>query len=136
MHRGKLQYLVHWKGYNTEDDSWEPVSVMFEDAPEVVQQFHDDHPTAVQQISTEQIILPVKKLSENAYLPKSGSANAVGKDLYSMAFIEIPPHNQALIPTDISIAIPEGHYARIAPRSRLALKNAIDVATGVINMDY
>jgi len=66
MHRGKLQYLVHWKGYNSEDDSWEPASVIFEDAPKAVQKFHDDHPTAVQQILTSQINLQVKKLSENA----------------------------------------------------------------------
>jgi len=136
MKRGRLQYLIHWKGYNAEDDSWEPAAIIFEDAPEAVQQFHDDHPTAVQQISTEQIILPVKKLSENAHLPRLGSAYAAGVDLNSTAFIEIPPHERALIPTGITIAIPEGHYARIALRSGLALKNSIDIAARVIDIDY
>ena len=33
--------------------------------------------------------------------------------------------------TDLSIAIPEGTYARIAPRSGLAAKHSIDVGAGV-----
>src|SRR5882762_600232 len=45
--RGKLQYLVHWKGYNSEDNSWEPTSVIFEDAPIAVQKFHNNHPSAI-----------------------------------------------------------------------------------------
>jgi dUTP pyrophosphatase len=36
----------------------------------------------------------------------------------------------------LAIAIPEGHYGRIAPRSGLAVKNFIDVGAGVIDMDY
>ncbi len=39
-------------------------------------------------------------------------------------------------PIDISIAIPEGTYARIAPRSGLAWKNSIDVGAGVVDYDY
>jgi dUTP pyrophosphatase len=38
--------------------------------------------------------------------------------------------------TDIAVAIPEGHYGRVAPRSGLALKNFIDVGAGVIDADY
>jgi dUTP pyrophosphatase len=41
-----------------------------------------------------------------------------------------------LISTGISITIPNGTYARIAPRSRLAVKNMIGVGAGVIDVDY
>lgn len=34
------------------------------------------------------------------------------------------------------MAIPEGNYGRIAPRSGLAAKNMIDVGAGVIDSDY
>lgn len=38
--------------------------------------------------------------------------------------------------TDLSIAIPLGTYARVAPRSGLAWKNFIDVGAGVVDYDY
>ncbi|XP_037478415.1 deoxyuridine 5'-triphosphate nucleotidohydrolase-like [Triticum dicoccoides] len=42
----------------------------------------------------------------------------------------------ALVDTDISVAVPQGTYARIAPRSRLAWKYSIDVGAGVVDADY
>jgi hypothetical protein len=48
----------------------------------------------------------------------------------------VPPGGKALIPTGISIEIPSGHYARIAPRSSLAWKSHIDVGAGVVDIDY
>ena len=36
----------------------------------------------------------------------------------------------------LEIAIPEGTYARIAPRSGLAVKQFIDVVAGVVDGDY
>eukprot|EP00339_Tiarina_fusa_P004578 CAMPEP_0117047582 /NCGR_PEP_ID=MMETSP0472-20121206/32881_1 /TAXON_ID=693140 ORGANISM="Tiarina fusus, Strain LIS" /NCGR_SAMPLE_ID=MMETSP0472 /ASSEMBLY_ACC=CAM_ASM_000603 /LENGTH=111 /DNA_ID=CAMNT_0004760333 /DNA_START=40 /DNA_END=372 /DNA_ORIENTATION=- len=48
----------------------------------------------------------------------------------------IPPKGKALVKTDIAIAIPSGHYGRIAPRSSLAWKHSIDVGAGVIDSDY
>ena len=38
--------------------------------------------------------------------------------------------------TGISISFPAGLYARIAPRSGLALKKFIDVGAGVVDADY
>jgi len=40
------------------------------------------------------------------------------------------------VPTGISVALPPGCYGRIAPRSGIALKHAIDVGAGVIDSDY
>ncbi len=48
----------------------------------------------------------------------------------------IPPRGKALVPTAIALAIPEGYYGRVAPRSGLAHKHFIDVGAGVIDCDY
>uniref|UniRef100_A0ACD5W8Q2 Uncharacterized protein n=1 Tax=Avena sativa TaxID=4498 RepID=A0ACD5W8Q2_AVESA len=81
-------------------------------------------------------LLKVKKLSENAILPRRGSALAAGYDLSSAVEATVPARGKALVATDLSIAIPEGTYARVAPRSGLALKHSIDVGAGVIDADY
>lgn len=38
--------------------------------------------------------------------------------------------------TDLSLAIPSGTYARVAPRSGLAVKHSIDTGAGVVDEDY
>eukprot|EP00253_Pinus_taeda_P011003 PITA_11003 len=81
-------------------------------------------------------VLRAKKLSPNAILPSRGSALAAGYDLSSATSCVVPARGKALVPTDLSIAIPEGTYARIAPRSGLAWKHSIDVGAGVIDADY
>lgn len=48
----------------------------------------------------------------------------------------VPAGRQALIKTDLSIAIPPNTYARIAPRSGLAVKKMIDCGAGVVDYDY
>ncbi|KAL6215892.1 hypothetical protein ACLB2K_015318 [Fragaria x ananassa] len=78
----------------------------------------------------------VKKLSEKAVLPSRGSPLSAGYDLSSATEMKIPARGKALVPTDLSIAVPEGTYARVAPRSGLALKHSIDVGAGVIDADY
>ncbi|KAM5564858.1 deoxyuridine 5'-triphosphate nucleotidohydrolase [Rosa sericea] len=78
----------------------------------------------------------VKKLSENAVLPSRGSPLSAGYDLSSATETKIPARGKALVPTDLSIAVPEGTYARVAPRSGLTWKHSIDVGAGVIDADY
>ena len=80
--------------------------------------------------------LLVKRLSPHAVLPSRGSSGAAGFDLSSAASVVIPARGKALIPTDLSVAVPLGTYGRIAPRSGLALKHAIDVGAGVVDGDY
>ncbi|RLN42962.1 deoxyuridine 5' [Panicum miliaceum] len=95
-----------------------------------------------QKISKLAPLLKVKKLSDKAILPSRGSALAAGYDLSSSLVVAsaaemvVPARGKALVPTDLSIAIPEGTYARVAPRSGLALKHSIDVGAGVIDADY
>lgn len=48
----------------------------------------------------------------------------------------VPAHGKAVVPTDLAIAIPPNTYARVAPRSGLAVKHFIDTAAGVVDEDY
>jgi len=57
-------------------------------------------------------------------------------DLISCENITIPAKGKGLVSTGLSMSIPSGYYARVAPRSGLAVKNFIDVGAGVIDEDY
>ena len=82
----------------------------------------------------------IKKLNSKVQLPKYKTDGSSGMDL--MAFIEnsinIKPQQSALIPTGISIAIPENTEVQIRPRSGLAAKSSISVLNtpGTIDSDY
>ena len=82
----------------------------------------------------------VKKLNSKAELPKYKTEGSSGMDL--MALIEYPitikSQNSALIPTGLSIAIPEDMEVQIRPRSGLAAKSNISVLNtpGTIDSDY
>ena len=82
----------------------------------------------------------VKKLNSKAQLPKYKTDGSSGMDL--MALIEKPikikPQESALIPTGITIAIPEDTEVQIRPRSGLAAKSNISVLNtpGTIDSDY
>ena len=82
----------------------------------------------------------IKKLDSKVQLPKYKTDGSSGMDL--MAFIESPisinPKESALIPTGISIAIPEDTEVQIRPRSGLAAKSNISVLNtpGTIDSDY
>jgi len=82
----------------------------------------------------------IKKLNSKVQLPKYKTDGSSGMDL--MAFTENPinirPQESALIPTGITIAIPEDTEIQIRPRSGLAAKSNISVLNtpGTIDSDY
>ncbi|GAA6018419.1 hypothetical protein JCM10207_000888 [Rhodosporidiobolus poonsookiae] len=78
----------------------------------------------------------VQRLVETAKLPVRGSALAAGYDLSSAEDKVVPAQGKALISTGLAIAVPEGTYGRVAPRSGLASKHMIDTGAGVIDADY
>ncbi|EEP81858.1 deoxyuridine 5'-triphosphate nucleotidohydrolase [Uncinocarpus reesii 1704] len=80
--------------------------------------------------------LLVKKLVPQAQAPTRGSAFAAGYDLYAAKETVIPTKGKGLVDTGLAIAVPDGTYGRIAPRSGLAAKNFIDTGAGVIDADY
>ena len=80
--------------------------------------------------------IKIKKLSPSAITPTRANESDAGYDLYASRDMVIGPMDRAVVPTDISIEIPEGYYGRIAPRSGLAVKRGIDVLAGVIDSGY
>ena len=80
--------------------------------------------------------LAFQRIDERAILPTRGSKAAAGLDLYSIEDLMLEPGERTLARTGLSVAIPEGFYGRVAPRSGLAVKHGLDVMAGVIDSDY
>ena len=79
--------------------------------------------------------LGIRRLKEEAKIPKRMTEGASGYDLSSCERIVVPPWGKALIRTGIALRLPNGAYGRIAPRSGLALKHSIAVGAGMIDQD-
>ena len=73
-------------------------------------------------------------------LPTYATAASAGMDLRAAIeeSISLVPMERKIIPTGISIALPEGHEAQVRPRSGLAVKHGITVlnSPGTIDADY
>ena len=82
------------------------------------------------------IELPFVKMSTDAVTPTRATEGLVGLDFYSPADYIILPHIQLLIPTQIKLRIPLGHYGRLASKSGLAILHQLHVGAGVIDPDY
>ena len=73
-------------------------------------------------------------------LPSYSTKQSSGLDLRAniLEKIILAPFDRKLIPTGISISIPEGYEAQVRPRSGLSIKNGITVlnSPGTIDSDY
>lgn len=80
--------------------------------------------------------MQVKLLTDSALTPRRMSPGAAGYDLYADEDVDVPWGGFATVRTGIAVAVPEGTYGRLAPRSGLAARLGIDVLAGVIDPDY
>jgi dUTP pyrophosphatase len=75
-------------------------------------------------------------------LPAYQTRGSAGLDLMAAlgegVEIILAPSRRALVPTGLSIALPEGYEAQVRPRSGLAIKNGITClnSPGTIDSDY
>ena len=82
----------------------------------------------------------VKRFDSKVKIPEYKTSGSSGMDL--MAFVQssikILPNTLELIPTGLSIAIPENLEIQIRPRSGLAAKSSVSVLNtpGTIDSDY
>ena len=84
--------------------------------------------------------IEIKKLDENAQIPKYGTEFSAGADIYALidGVVTIAPGESVLIHTGLSFAIPEGLVGLVFARSGLASKRGLAPANkvGVIDSDY
>lgn len=81
--------------------------------------------------------LEFMKLHADARLPTRGSLHSAGLDLYAAESLTLAAQGgRAGVRTGVAVAIPQGFYGRVAPRSGLAVRHGLDVLAGVIDSDY
>ena len=80
----------------------------------------------------------IKRVDPTVPLPVYAKGGDAGADLTSTIDFTLEPGQRALIPTGISIALPDGYVALIHPRSGLALKHGVTLVNtpGTIDAGY
>lgn len=80
----------------------------------------------------------ITRLDDDLPLPTYAKSGDAGADVHSRIDLTIEPGERALVPTGISIAIPDGYAAFAHPRSGLAIKHGVSMvnAPGTIDAGY
>lgn len=82
----------------------------------------------------------IKILRDNAKMPKRAYSDDAGMDFYYCADnneqITIRPMGNAVIPTGVSIEVPEGHMLEMKNKSGVAAKRQLLVGSCVIDRGY
>ena len=80
----------------------------------------------------------IKRLDPSVPLPSYAKAGDAGADLATRIDFTLNPGERMLVPTGISIALPNGYVALVHPRSGLAIKHGISMVNtpGTIDAGY
>lgn len=80
----------------------------------------------------------ITRLDPQLPIPTYAKPGDAGADLYSRIDLTLAPGERALVPTGISIALPDGFVALVHPRSGLAIKHGISMvnAPGTVDAGY
>lgn len=115
-----------------------PTEQHIESGPEISAESYDtSSDTDVSASSTTSINAAcIKLLSTDATIPCRATLASAGYDLASSTNAIVPARGWVVVPTNLAIIPPSGCYARIAPRSGLAVRHGIQVGAGVIDADY
>ena len=84
--------------------------------------------------------IDIVKLRPDALLPQYQTAGAAGADLHACIdeSITLQPLERRMIPTGISMAIPEGYEVQVRARSGMSIKHGITMVNGIgtVDADY
>ena len=69
----------------------------------------------------------ITRLDESIPLPRYAKGGDAGADICTRVDVTIEPGERALVPTGISIALPDGYAAFVHPRSGLAIKHGVSM---------
>lgn len=80
----------------------------------------------------------ITRLDPELPLPHYSKGGDAGADIVSRIDFELAPGERALVPTGISIALPDGYVALVHPRSGLAIKHGVTMvnAPGTVDAGY
>ena len=139
----KGKYLVRWKGYGRDDDTWVPRKEIETYAPEMVKAFNKKYRIRARAIETLDGFTPALLQRDSTLqvevvdgkLPTREHDTAAGLNLTAAIDFEIPPRSRLLVSTGIKVKLPHGTHGRIAPIRELSL-NGIDVESSVIDRNW
>lgn len=82
--------------------------------------------------------LAIRRLDPELPLPGYAHAGDAGMDLYAAEDVTLEPHQRALVPTGVAVAIPDGYAGFVQPRSGLAIKHGLSLVNtpGLIDSHY
>lgn len=82
--------------------------------------------------------VPISRLDPGIPLPAYAHPGDAGADLFATIDASIAPGERRLVPTGISIALPDGYAAFVHPRSGLAARHGLSVVNtpGTIDSGY
>lgn len=77
----------------------------------------------------------IKRLNENAVIPKYAREGDAGFDLVATEDVIIEPGEAGLVPTGLAFELPQGYELQIRPRSGVTLKTKLRVANAPGTID-
>jgi dUTP pyrophosphatase len=80
----------------------------------------------------------ITRLDESVPMPTYAKPGDAGADLTARVDVTLQPGERALVPTGISIALPNGYVALVHPRSGLAIKHGVTMvnAPGTVDAGF
>ena len=80
----------------------------------------------------------ITRLDSSVPLPMYAKGGDAGADIATRVDVTLQPGERALVPTGISIALPDGYVALVHPRSGLAIKHGVTMvnAPGTVDAGY
>ena len=80
----------------------------------------------------------ISRLDPEVPMPSYAHPGDAGADLTTTVDVHLGPGERALVPTGISIALPEGYVALVHPRSGLAARFGVSIvnAPGTVDAGY
>jgi dUTP pyrophosphatase len=89
-------------------------------------------------VDLRELLVRVRRVHDDAVLPSYAHPGDAGADLTTTVDVRLEPGERALVPTGISIALPEGYVGLVHPRSGLAARCGLSIvnAPGTVDAGY
>jgi dUTP pyrophosphatase len=84
------------------------------------------------------LAIAIVRLDPDLPLPTYAHPGDAGADLHTTVDITLGPGERAMVPTGLSIALPDGYVALVHPRSGLAARHGISIVNspGTVDAGY